>query len=216
MLDDGWPYSYVPKELDAIAKSIGLQKLDEDAIEQLQAAAAAYQWGMLADYGSSEADPGEFFPSSNKDRREQFQQIASLCERGAPLAEIETAVNELDALASQLFGNPNITDREGIQRAAKRALTNIPKSGPDPKRARCQFIDASFPIFEHETGRIPTRRVRVSGEDYGPFFDFVKAALAPFGSWAMQGCEADIKALLHRRKKEAERSNEPEPQKHRA
>jgi hypothetical protein len=196
---DEWPRNYTPDELGIIARSLEPHKLSDDALWRLQEAAKAFQWGSLADFGSLEADSCTFFPSTNKDRRKQFQEIVALCKGGAPTAGIEKALNELDVLASQLLGVVDLTDRSSIQRAAECALTKIPKSGPDPKRARRQFIGELACIFELVTGKRPSRRVH--DREYGPFLSFVRAALEPFK--ASQGCEADIKAVLKGQKTES-------------
>ena len=68
----------------------------------------------------------------------------------------------------------------------------IRTSGPDPKRARRQYIGDLVCIYSRATGKRPGRWVHdIEG---GEFRDFVIAALEPFK--ATQGCEADIKVAL--------------------
>ena len=54
------------------------------------------------------------------------------------------------------------------------------------------FVRDLIPIFEDLTGQPAGRRVL--DQEYGPFLDFVRAALQPFK--ATQGCEADIREAL--------------------
>jgi hypothetical protein len=195
-----FPAPYTPAELETIAKAAGVEKCGPVALEKLQRAAEAFQWGRSADHWSGlvdEKDESLSFSATNKGRRAQINDILKLCAQGASTEEIETALNKLDAIGSQLLGPVAADDPRRLQKAARRALTKIPRSGPDPKRARRQFIDDLKRIFAYATGRRPGRRVH-DGEE-GPFTAFVKAALEPFK--ATQGCEADIKAVLHQSKR---------------
>jgi hypothetical protein len=185
-----WPRRSTQVELEAIAKSIRQNNLDPVAVERLQEAVEAYQWGGLVD--------GRIFPSStNKGRRKSLKHIIALCEQEVTAEEIELEMNGLDAIASQLLGAVDPTDRQKVKSAAEGALKRIPKRGPDPKRARLHFIEDLICIYSRATGKRPVRVVDKVGE-YGEFHDFVRAALEPFK--ATQGCEADIKAALHRKR----------------
>jgi hypothetical protein len=185
-----WPRRYTPAELEAIAKSIGRSNLPARAVDKLQEAVKAYQWGCSVDYGKWGS------PSTNKDRRKSLKNIITLCEQEAPAEEIEIALNELDVVASQLFGAVDSTDPRNVQIAARAALKEIRTSGPDPKRARRQYIGDLVCIYSLATGKRPGRWVHdIEG---GEFRDFVRAALEPFK--ATQGCEGDIKVALKRSK----------------
>jgi hypothetical protein len=85
----------------------------------------------------------------------------------------------------------------GSVEAAESALAKIPTRGPDPKRARRQFIGDLACIFRRVAGRRPGRSV--FDQEQGGFLQFVKAALEPFK--ATQGCKADIKFVLARMKR---------------
>jgi hypothetical protein len=200
-MPDEWPRRYTRDQFHAIAQSIGLEELEPNAREELQEAVESYQWASLADeeacnWASSEDESSSGIAprSTNKRRREQLKHIAELCKQEGPDEKIETALNELDGLTSQLLGRVDSSDRLRLQRAAEAALMKIPSRGPNQRRARRQFIAKLAPIFSYLTGDSPTRRVH--DQEYGPFRDFVKAALKPFK--AEQGCEADIKAVLRR------------------
>src|SRR6185369_4338770 len=123
-MSDVWPRGYTHDELEAIAKSIGQSKLDALVVERLQDAAEAYQWG-------SSVDDRIFSSSTNKGRRKSLEHIIALCEQETPPEEIEIEVNGLDAIASQLLGAVDPTDRQKVKSAAEGALKRIPKQGPD-------------------------------------------------------------------------------------
>ena len=184
------PRYYTPVELDAIAKAAGVKKFGPDVVEDLQQSVQSYQWAR-------EGDPGGVFFRSNKEIRSQLDHIVKLCAKGASVEEIEAALNELDGLTSQKLGPVRAQEPRRLQTAAKRVLRGIPRTGPDPKRARRQFIGDLARIFENATGRPPGRRFL--DQDYGPFLEFVRAALNPFN--AATGCEDDIKHVLQQRKR---------------
>jgi hypothetical protein len=180
-----WPRRYTPAELEAIAKSIGQSNLSSVIVDKLQEAVEAYQRGRLVD--------DRIFPSStNKGRRKSLQHIIALCEQEASGEDIVIACNELDVIASQLLGAVDPTDRKSVRSAAIAALKDIKTKGPDPKRARLQFIVDLCCIYSRWTGKRPGRSVH--DRETGEFRDFVVAALEPFK--ATQGCEADIKVAL--------------------
>jgi len=71
---DEWPRRYTDAELEAIARSIGQSNLDTLAIDRLQEAVEAYQWGSLVDDRISPS-------STNKGRRKSLKHIIALCEQ---------------------------------------------------------------------------------------------------------------------------------------
>lgn len=193
-----WPRSYTSGELEAIAQSNSHGEPPPHIVERLQDAVGAYQRGHSF-------DEGEVFPGfkvetlTNKGRRKKLKRIIELCEEDAAAYEIQEVVDELDGPTSQLLvfdpekkRAPNATDRQGMLDVAVRVLNQIPLSGPDPARARLGFIRDLIPIFEDLTG-LPAGRRR-NDVEYGPFLNFVRAALDPFH--ATQGCEDDMKDAL--------------------
>lgn len=196
-----WPRRYTPAELQAIANSIAPHKFECNNLELLQEAVEAYQWGSLADDKTDLVDDkgnvvaDRVFPlSTNKGRRILLKRIVRLCEQKAPRAKLEFVLRGLDGRASALLDSVDAAHHLKLKGAAESALKEIPTSGPDPKGARRQFIGALACIFLRVTKQPPHRRVRIGYGDYGPFLEFVKAALTPFK--ATQGCEADIKVVL--------------------
>jgi hypothetical protein len=188
-----WPRRYTPSEIDLIARSLGLRQLDPRNFERLQRAVEAYQWGRLED--------DKIFPSSTKKgRRERLKQIVKLCERQTPpVKRTEVLYRALDFVASQLLGPVNPRDHLTLKSAAERALMQIPTSGPDPSRARRQFVRHLACIFLRVTRKRPGRSVFPDSREGGHFDAFVKATLEPFK--ASQGCEKDIKIVLAAAKK---------------
>jgi hypothetical protein len=182
-----FPRLYTPAELEAIANSVLLGELASSHVERLQKAVGQYQWATLVDDG--------IFPgSTNKGRRKLLKRIIELCEQGASSEEIEAELVKLDAVTSQWL---DVADRQQLRRSAEAALRKLPKSGPDPKRARRQYICDLARIFLRITGKRPGRSVH--DQEGGLFRAFVKAALRPFN--AEQGCEADMAVVLNRLKK---------------
>lgn len=187
-----WPRPYTQSELTTIAELIGERSLPQFAKRMLQKAVVEYQWAGWNEQPAKSSLEPRFPVSTNKGKRALFRQIIQLIDGGAPHNEIEEAVNSLDAIASQLLGPIDITDHEKLKSAAEGALGKIPSAGPDPRRARRQFICSLARIYKSVKREHPTRRFHL--EEYGPFFEFVKAALTPFNT--TKGCEADIKAVL--------------------
>ena len=130
-----WPRRYTTAELEAIANAAGVR--DPVALEELQQAADAYQWARSADPG------GEFF-LSNEQRRSRLINILKLLRAQASAAEIEKAVNELDAITFQFLGQARADNPRRLKLAAKRALRFRPRGR---KRARLQFIGDLAPIY---------------------------------------------------------------------
>jgi hypothetical protein len=76
-MSDEWPRRYTSAELEAIAKSIGQSKLKPFALDKLQEAAEAYQWGRLVDDRISPS-------STNKGRRKSLKHIIALVSKRRP------------------------------------------------------------------------------------------------------------------------------------
>jgi hypothetical protein len=162
-----WPRRYTPVEINAIAVSLGRKKICEVAVEDLQEAVEGYQWATASE------DKGTFPDSTNKGRRRQLIHIIRLCAKGAAVDEIQGALNGLDAPTSQRLGPIDASDLKRVARAARRVVEGIPKSGPDPKRARRQFIRELASIYYRLTGDRPGRWVLDQESD--PFRAFVTA-----------------------------------------
>jgi hypothetical protein len=188
-----WPRRYTPVELEAIAKAASVEKCGPVALEKLQRAAEAYQWASLVD----DKDNPLSLSATNKARRAQLKHILKLAPQGVVSSdEIKKALNDLDAIGSQLLGLVR-ADPKHLARAAKRAIAKIPRSGPDPKRARRQFIGDLVRILDYATGRPHGRSVL--DREQGQLLEYVRAALSPFK--AAMCCEADIKFALEQRKR---------------
>jgi hypothetical protein len=181
---------YTPTELKPLAEAAGIPEFGTDALQMLGGAFNSYCWACSA-------DPGGFLFYSDEQKLCQLKHILKLIVERASLAKIEQALHELDGPTSQLLGKVGASHPR-LQNSLRRVFKKItPRPGPDPRRARRQFIDDLADIYEYVTGRIPTRRVH--DREYGPFREFVIAALTPFN--AAQGCEADIKIVLEQREK---------------
>jgi hypothetical protein len=73
----------------------------------------------------------------------------------------------------------------------------IPTGGGEPKLARHHFIRALADIYYDVRGVEPKRRHDpVHVRDYGPFPDFVRAALKPLDPGALKGVEHEVRAVL--------------------
>jgi hypothetical protein len=190
-IEDGHEWRrYMPAELEMIAKAAGVEKFGPIAVEKLQHAVEAYQWAC-------EADRGGVFFSSYREQRGRLNEILKLCAPSAPEEKIRKSLNGLDGPTSQRLGPVGTHDRQRLARAVRRAIQEIPDSGPDPKRARRQFVADLYRIYYRVTRTRPGRTVH-DGES-GRFRDFVKAALDPFKQ--TMGCAADITAVLRRLKR---------------
>jgi hypothetical protein len=179
---------YTPPELKKMAEAAGMQRFSIKALHTIERAYNAYCWALSA-------DPGGFLFYSVEQKQCQLKQILKLVVEQAPMAEIEQALHELDGPTSQLLGKVR-AGHPGLLKALRRVLKKItPRPGPDPSRARRQFTNDLVNIYEYVTGQPATRRVH--DQEYGPFREFVIAALTPFN--ATQGCERDIKIVLQQR-----------------
>ena len=178
------PRRYTPVEVEAIAISLERKKICEVAVEDLQEAVEGYQWAAASE------DKGTFPDSTNKGRRRQLIHIIWLCAKGAAVDEIQGALNKLDAPTSQRLGPIDASDLKRIARAARRVVEGIPTSGPDPKRARQQFIRDLASIYYRLTGDFPGRWVLDQESD--PFRAFVIAALNPIDAWHKEFVSAEL------------------------
>jgi hypothetical protein len=185
-----WPRRYTIAELETIANAARIEKCGLIAKEKLQRSVEAYQWASAADSG------GPFFRSS-KQRCIQFKRILQLRARNASAEQIDEELETVDAVTSQLLPIP-AGDPKTYKRAAGRALKMLSRRGPNPRRARLQFVTELICIFEYATRRRAGRSVHFCGQERGQFRAFVIAALKPFN--VAKGCEADIRLALTRHK----------------
>ena len=147
-----WPRRYTIDELKAIADAARVKKCGPIAKEKLQRAVVAYQWATTV-------DPGGPFFRSNKERRDQVKRIFKLRAQNAPTEKIDEELEAADAVTSRLllpilFGHPKT-----YKRAARRVLEMLSRPGPNPSRARLQFVAELICIFEYVTRRRAGRSV---------------------------------------------------------
>jgi hypothetical protein len=194
-----WPRRRTPAELETLKplfKAVGVEKFDTAVVRKLQKADQDFQWAMSA-------DPGGIFFRSDKETRYKLRRILKLHAAQRPPKKIELALRGLDGPTLQRLGRVR-AGHPRLPAAIRRVLKTIPSSA---KRARRQFVDDLYDIVpklkRQRLGRGVHKQQYGRGltfqEDYGPLLDLAKAAIEPFG--ATRGCEADIKAMLHQRKK---------------
>jgi hypothetical protein len=111
-IEDGheWPRRYTPAELEAIAKTAGVEKCGPVAHEKLQRAVEAYQW-------ATSGDPGGIFVRSLLERCSQLNDLFKLCTQKAPAEELKMALSELDATTYELLGRARADDPRHLQQA---------------------------------------------------------------------------------------------------
>src|SRR5258707_7044591 len=86
----------------------------------------------------------------------------------APDEAIWSALDELDGPTSQLLGpiptaGPwplGTIDRKALALKIRAVLATLQRCGPNPKRARRQFIDGLLPIYRQLRSGYPGRRVK--------------------------------------------------------
>jgi hypothetical protein len=188
-----WPRCYTRTELKTIAAAAG-----PIALQKIQRAVEAYQWASLTE------PSGPFF-RSNKERREQLNNIVKLIDAKAPASKIESALKELDGTTWKLLDPVDAGNPRRLRTVISIAIKKIPRSGRHRERARLQYIGDLARIYSYATGRRPTRIVH--DRETGPFREFVIAALTPFN--AAQGCEADIKKVLRQHRKHRDKRKKP-------
>jgi hypothetical protein len=190
-----WPRPYTAVELEAPAKALGLKTFTATIIEQLQTEVEGFQYAMWADA-----------LISYKRQRDILNRIIELFVCHAPDEAIWSALDELDGPTSQRLGpTPTVgpwplgtIHRKALARKIRAVREKLQRCGPNPKRARRQFIDGLLPIYRQVRSGYPGRRIKAPSEPYGPLYDFVTAAIDPFDTCrATMGCDDDIRAVLH-------------------
>lgn len=164
------------------------EELPECIRDQIVAAAEGYRWAARYD---------TFF------LRTQKRQLLKRIRRQGK--KLEASLRELDQETGILLDANILPDDLGVlQLRARKALKTIPKSSHTPYRARRSFVEDLARIFKVATGDEPKRRYDLAkGGEYGPFHDFVLAALEPIAPHETSGVDGDIKTVLKKRKKSA-------------
>lgn len=199
-----WPRHYTEVELEALAKALGLKTFTASNIEQLQMEVEGFQWATRADA-----------LISHKLQRDILNRTLKLFVCHASDEAIWSALDELDGPTSQLLGPirtvgswpQDAINRKALARKIRSVREKLQRCGPNPKRARHQFIDGLFQIHRQSGSGYPGRRVKPPSEPYGPFYDFVTAALDPFKD--AMGRDDVIRAVLRRRKKRSGKQKLP-------
>jgi hypothetical protein len=186
-----WPRRYTLDELEAIAKPLS-KKIGCVSLERLQRAVEGYQWAGVA-------EEQIFDCTTRKGQRKQLNRIIELLCKQAPDEEIQIELDSLAAPMSQRLRVASLAKRKQLARAVRRLRDDLPDSGPDPKRARLQFIGDLWSVFYCATGKRPGRVVHV--DVGGDFVKFVEAALRPFDETLImsKGWQEDIKQAIKRR-----------------
>ena len=179
---------YSENDFAAMAEAIELEELPQHIRDQIVEAAEGYKWAAAADTFSSRAE-----------RRQAIERIQCQAK------ELEASLRALDQETGSLLDANILPDDLGVlQVKAQEALERIPKSGHEPYRARMSFVEDLARIYKKATGDKPKRRYDpAKGGEYGPFHDFVLAALEPIAPHETSGVDGDIKTVLKKRKKSA-------------
>ncbi len=110
----------------------------------------------------------------------------------------QDALDKLDGPTSHEGPDRDIIDRRSYAPHSKHFPTQIPQSGRETQR-KAADTSSLFAIWPASicriTGNCHSPALTGHHKEYGPFRDFVRAALTPFGD--VSGCEADIKKALN-------------------
>ena len=179
---------YSENDFAKMAKAVQMEELPQNVRDQIGKAAEGYGWAAGADTFRLRAE-----------RRQLIERIQCQAE------ELEASLRELDQETGTLLDANILPDDLGVlQIRAQEALETIPESGHEPYRARRSFVEDLARIYKEATGDEPKRRYDpAKGGEYGPFRDFVLAALEPIAPHETSGVDGDIKAVLKKRKKSA-------------
>ena len=177
---------YSENDFAKMAKAVQMEELPQNIRDRIVEAAQAYEWAAAADTFSSRAD-----------RPKLMKRIRRRAEK------LEASLRRLDQETGSLLDANILPDDLGVlQVKAQEALKKIPKSSHEPYRARRSFVADLAGIYKEATGDEPTRRDDPKkGGLYGPFQDFVLAALRPIAPHETSGVDGDIRAVIRKRKK---------------
>lgn len=174
---------YGPDDLQTFASILKIDKFTAEQAHQMQRAAWTF----------------EFMNGSDQMR--------------APRAGRRKALNGIHDAALKLKGalesyNLMIVDNKAdlpfsdvgllgsLAEAAKQAAESIPQTGANPKQARRTFVHDLGRVFMEATDERPKLSRLPDGQLYGPFFEFVEAALGQLDRHAVQGVESDVKTIV--------------------
>ena len=177
--------NYGPGDLRNFAKIIGIPEFTAEHEDQLQRAAWAFE--ILHDTDEMRA--------SRRDRREVLERIRKAA------SELKEALDNyafmfIDKRIKLPFSDTGLL--EDLAQAANNVASLVPRSAANPKTARRVFVRDLGLIFKGATGKRPTLRRDRYGKPYGPFFEFVEAALSRLDRYAAQGVENDVKVVVAR------------------
>jgi hypothetical protein len=177
--------AYGEADLQQLAKTLAVDVLAPEIADRLQQAAQAYLFAVLVDRDPSRKEKHKVLQGAAKKLR------AIVRGAHAVLADLD----KLDAPTSQAL--KSLGALIGFAEAMEQLAETIPKSGGDPERARHHFVEALRGIYHDARGEVPKRRHDpVRRKDYGPFLDFVCAALTPIDPGALKGIEHVVRAVL--------------------
>jgi len=181
---------YSENDFAEMAKALQMEELPQNVRDHIVTAAEGYRWAARYDTFISRAE-----------KRQLIKRIRRQAEK------LEASLRKLDHETGQLL-DPHVRispdDLGVLQIRAQEALEIIPESSHEPYRARRSFVEDLAKIYKEATGDEPKRRYDpAKGGEYGPFRDFVLAALEPIAPHETSGVDGDIKTVLRKRKKSA-------------
>ena len=196
---------YTESDLAEIAKSLGVNAFTDEQVRQLQRAGNIYRLVDGGDFQTkADNDPTAIRPGRAAQRKalknvaqiarqlaglpqeqrkiQGWKQDAALTDRGLWLTGLSSLRQSLDLCSP--------TDLDQLAEIAQDLAEHIPPTGHEPKQATLVFIDCLIPLYESITGKKAGRRVRwETFKEYGPFKQFVCAALEPLNSTALKGVD---------------------------
>ena len=177
---------YSENDFAEMAKALQMEELPQNVRDQIGKAAEGYRWAARYD---------TFFLRAEK--RQLIKRIRRQAEK------LEASLRKLDHETGQLL-DPHVRispdDLGVLQIRAQEALEIIPESSHEPYRARRSFVEDLARIYKEVTSKEPTRRDDPKrGGLYGPFQDFVLAALRPIAPHETSGVDSDIRAVIIKR-----------------
>jgi len=178
---------YGPDDLQAFTGILKIENFTAEQAHQLQRAAWTFEFMNYTDQ----------MRATRAERRKALNCIHDAAQKlkGALKSYNQMMVDDKVDLP---FSDVGLLD--SLAGAAKKATDSILQSGPDPKQARRTFVQDLGRIFQDATGKRPTLRTPPGGRTYGPFLEFVKAALVKLDRYSVQGVERDATATAAKMK----------------
>lgn len=193
------PYS--PEEWEGIFKA--LQAPEPEKIKAwLRGASENYQWMKTGDL---------VFMPSRKAEHETWKSLhvhandILVLFKGSKVGADEDPIPRINGFMQQKLTGLHLGEfldfLKSLRDQAKFLAGTTPRRGPSPVRARRNYVWELGEIYYKVTKKEPTliQSQNVSGEFYGPFFDFVEAALRPIDSHACSGIGGEIKKIIQLR-----------------